>query len=125
MSLTVDTLNKSILGGSSLVDTIREQLLVIDKMLTRSDKVMGSNIVIYDLPTMFPTLPTDTSTTKKMIYARIIESLENRGFTCSLKILNPDKVQLLIRWNIGVNNSELEQLEAYLKTKLEPRKEGD
>lgn len=120
MSLTVDTLNKSIISGSSLIDIIKEQLLIIDKQIMRSDKSMGGNTLVYDLPVMFPSLPTDPASSKKIVYSRIIQSLEKRGFVCSIRLTKGgEKVQLVIKWNIGVDIHELEELDSFLKSRVE------
>lgn len=119
MSLTVEVLNKSIIKGSSIKDLVKEQLLIIDKQIQRADKCMGENTVVFNLPVLFPGLPTDNHISRTIVYAQIIQSLEERGFNCSLSIdKKTDKARLFIRWTVFIQQKEYVQLETFLATKL-------
>ena len=119
MSLTVDSLNRSVVSSTSMTDFIKEQLLIIDRMIQRSDKSMGDNVLRYSLPMIFPGIPTDHEVSKTIVYAKIIKSLEKRGFTCSLCIdKGTGKAELYIKWTVFINPEELGELKKYLATKL-------
>lgn len=119
MALTVEQLSKSLITNSSVNDIIKEHLLIIDKQIMRHDKIIGENTVTYELPSIFPALPTETSTTKKIIYSKLIESLESRGFKCGIKIIKKgEKAHLVITWTIAVDNIELQRIDSYLETKI-------
>ena len=114
MSLTVDQLNRNILDNSHVKDTIREQLDVIDKQITRQGQQFGENTLIYSLPVVFGNVTSDPSIISRIVYASIIKSLVKRGF--NIKYIPSDtKPRLCIRWNIVVNESEIKAYDDYLK----------
>ena len=119
MSLTVEALNRTTIGSSSMADFIKEQLLIIDRMIQRSDKSMGENTLRYSMPMIFPGIPTDYDVSKTIVYAKIIKSLEKRGFVCKLNIdKKTDKTDLYIKWTVFIDPEELNDLKKYLSTKL-------
>ena len=113
--ITVQQLSRSVLQGTVLNDIIREQLIIIDKKILGSAKQIGENKITYDLPVTF-TLNLHLYNTKIMVYFHIIKNLENRGYTVKLD-LEKNKARIHIEWVIGLDRSNIEDMEKYLQSK--------
>lgn len=114
--ITVQQLSRSVLQGTVLNDIIREQLIIIDKKILGSAKQIGENKLTYDLPVTFTSEPANSTDTKIMVYFHIIKNLENRGYTVKLD-LEKNKARIHIEWVIGLDRSNIEDMEKYLESK--------
>ena len=116
--ITVQQISRSVLQGSVLNDIIREQLIIIDKKILGLAKQIGENTLTYDLPVTFTTTPTNSTDTKIMVYYHILKNLESRGYTVTLDL--EGKARLHIEWVIGLDRSNIENMEHYLQSKTKP-----
>ena len=114
--LTVKQLSRSVLQGTTLQDIVKEQLLMIDRKILNTTKQIGGNIMLYDLPVMFTHVTSNRTDTRIMVYYYITKSLEDRGYTVKLS-LGPEKSTLTVEWIIGLDDSDLADMDKYLQEK--------
>jgi hypothetical protein len=115
--VTASQLSKCVLNNSSITDTVKEQLLIIDKKLLASNKTIGDNEVIVDLPAIFPTLPVARDLAQVMIYGAIMKSLEHRGFIPSI-IVTDHHAKMYIKWMVEMTSTEINSTKKYVMSRM-------
>lgn len=95
---------------------IKEQLQIIDDKLIHSDKGIGDNYILHNLPTnMTSVTGIDKKDAQRILYNSIIYSLEKRGF--SVKITLEDLyTTLYISWKSEINSDSMETMNKIIKT---------
>lgn len=109
MSVTAQQLSKSGAKGKEIDAVVREQLLIIDDKLQRAERTWGRNVLTHDLATAFHFPGLDKRDAQRIIYAAIIRSLQDRGFTIRL-LLEEERTALFIEWVTDLNVAEVDAM---------------
>jgi hypothetical protein len=97
MSVLAEQLKDGILTSGKISKIIAEQIEIIDNRLLKIDKKMGLNTLKHNMPIITSEAGLDKEETQLYIYAAIINSLTERGFTVHLK-LNQAADFIMISW---------------------------
>ena len=114
MSVTAKQLSKSGAKGKDLDGIVREQLLIIDDHLQRADRTWGRNVIAHDLPTSFSFPGLEKRDAQRIIYATIIRSLRERGFSVRL-LLEVEHTVLYIEWVTDLNAEEVDAMNCLIR----------
>ena len=114
--LTAAQISKSVVQGTVLNDIVKEHLIIIDKKILNATKQLGANSLVYDLPVTFMTTPSNVTDTKIMVYYHILKSLEERGYNVKINV-NSNRALLTVEWVIGLDRSDIQNMEQYLQQK--------
>lgn len=87
---------------------------MIDKQIRGVNK-LGDNVVICDLPIVFPGATLDIGIIRTIVYTTVMQELEQRGYIVSIKN-EPNKPLLKIKWTCGISDPELTKMKQYLVT---------
>ena len=115
MAVTTKNLSKLSSKTKELESIIREHLQIIDDKLLHSDKSWGRNLITHDLPTSFVFPGLEKKDAQRMIYSKILKSLEKRGFEVKI-LLETDRTILYIIWTSEYNPEELESMNSIIKS---------
>jgi hypothetical protein len=113
MSITVKQLSRSVVKNKDIDAVVKNQLLAIDTTLTKAHTKWGSNVVKYDISNTFTFVGLDRAQAEKIIYTRIMRSLEKRGFKVKI-LLGHEKSTLYITWVTGIEDTDQKELESYI-----------
>jgi hypothetical protein len=116
MAATIKELNNPIVKGDDIERVIIDQLNAIDSALRRADVKWGINIVEYKISNNFNFPGLDRSDAETIIYSRIMESLEKRGFHTNI-VLQESNAVLCISWRAGSKKYDLKKLKKYIEKK--------
>ncbi len=106
MSVKASDLSKSGAKGKALDDFVREQLIILDERLQKSDRTWGTNVVEYDLPTVLNLPGLAQIDSQKILYVTIIKGLKDRGFTVRLS-LTKARSTLFVEWVTDIEEAEV------------------
>jgi len=109
MSVTAKQLSRSGAKGKDLDAVVREQLLIIDDRLQRTERTWGRNVLAHDLPTNFAFPGLEKKNAQRIIYAAVVKSLLDRGFVARL-LLEADRTVLLLEWVTDLNSEEIDAM---------------
>jgi hypothetical protein len=113
MSVTVKQLSKAIVKNKDIDLIVRDQLSTIDAALLRAHSKWGDNVVKHEISNAFNFVGLERAQAEKIIYSKIMRSLEKRGFKVRI-ILGHDKSVLYITWTTGIADLDQKQLESYI-----------
>jgi hypothetical protein len=119
MSLTVQQLNNDHFEHL-LILNVKEQLSIIDKKIMKLNKKIGYNELVTSLPHYFANIPYDRDIVTPLIYAKIMKSLEKRGFTVKITRANGKPPSLIIQWTNSIysNKDIIETLDYLTKNSV-------
>lgn len=114
MSVTTSQLNNNCTTIRAFSVAIKDQLDVIDSKIRGADQKFGKNVITHELPSTFMIHGTDRCTEQKIVYASIINSLQQRGFKVHIMVDEAISV-LVISWVISLPGGELESINSIIK----------
>jgi hypothetical protein len=114
MSITAKQLSKSGAKGKELEAVVREQLLIIDERLQRTERTWGRNVIAHDLPTSLAFPGLEKRDAQRIIYTAIVRSLLDRGFGARLR-LEAECTVLYIEWVTDLNTEEVESMNRLIR----------
>jgi hypothetical protein len=114
MSVTAEQLSKSGAKGKDLDAIVREQILIIDDRLQRSERNWGRNILAHNLPTSFTFAGLEKKDAQRIIYTAIVRSVEERGFKVRL-LLKHDCTTIYLEWVTDLNSDEIDAMNRLIR----------
>lgn len=115
MSATSESLKKP---AKIVTDTanelVKSYLKSIDAAIQSHPKRLGKNVVLYDLPTFFPLDGLDKKSGQALIYALIMNNLEERKITVKI-VLRPDKTILVVQFETTPDSVEISGMANFVK----------
>jgi len=119
MSVTIEQLKQGGVTTDSLQKIIRDQLSAIDVLLTKCKGMIGNNIVEFELPMTLSLPGIKSKIAQKIVYAGIIESLEQRRFKCRIFLDDVKrKYSLFVRWKVPLDKSKMAEIEKLLAERM-------
>jgi hypothetical protein len=119
MSVLAEQLKDGILTSGKISKIIAEQIEIIDNRLLKIDKKMGLNTLKHNMPIITSEAGLDKEETQLYIYAAIINSLTERGFTVHLK-LNQAADFIMISWTATLDKKIRESCINTIKRETSP-----
>lgn len=124
MNITAEQIQKSCTGTQLLNQEIKTILKTFQADIIEAGKNGSTNIVVA-VPTNFRISSMSNKTAQTIIYHRIIEELEDAGFTVIIKP-NKDVFYYNIRWDFKKDDGDLYKMQKVIAAHIEqPRKTKD
>jgi hypothetical protein len=125
MSITVKQISTMTLKNKDIDVIIKEQLQIIDEKIIQTDKSIGKNFILHNLPNMFPSIPNiNKIDLQRIVYSSIITSLKNRGF--DIKIVLDNNISIIyIEWKTELEEESLNIMNSIIKTNRINKEELD
>tara|TARA_B110000908_G_C10264377_1_gene462232 strand:- start:1502 stop:1855 length:354 start_codon:yes stop_codon:yes gene_type:complete len=113
MLTSVQQLSGTTLRNTVITENINEILALVNKLILRENTI-GSNKIVFDLPIVFRNITFSPDIAQSIIYFSVIKELEKKGYTVKINRTN-EKPVLLIKWNSGINDDEINSMKKYLQ----------
>lgn len=113
MLTSVQQLSGTTLRNTVMTEHINEILALINKLVLRENTI-GTNKIVFDLPIVFRNINFSPDVAQSIIYFSVMKELEKKGYATKINRTN-EKPILLIQWNSGVNDAEINSMKNYLQ----------
>ena len=112
MNINAEQIQKTCSGLQSVESEIKTLLKTIQSEILENSK-NGSTCVVVPIPTNFSIVNMSNQTAQTVIYHRLIEELEKRGFNVKIE-MNTSSVKYTIRWDPLGENIDLTEMRTFI-----------
>jgi hypothetical protein len=123
MNITADQVQKSCTGTQLIEQQINTILKTFQSEIVESSK-NGYTSVVISVPTNFNIVSMSNQTAQTIIYHRLIDECEERGFNVKLS-MNTGAVTYCIRWDIKQNGGNLKKMRNVIASHIVTKKTDD
>lgn len=108
MNITADQVQRSCSGTQIIEQEIRTLLKTMQSEIIEESK-NGSTSVVVSVPTNFSIVNMSNQTAQTIIYHRLIEEIEEKGFNVKIS-MDDSAVTYCIRWDIKKDHKDLKNM---------------
>ena len=117
MSLRAEQVKAATVSMTACESVIREHLQIIDSKIQQGTRTLGRNVLSLELPQSFGVSGLEKKDQQMLVYSKIIESLEKRGFTVGIT-LSEKKTTLHVAYEVKFSEEQRNAMKALVKDKL-------
>jgi hypothetical protein len=115
MALRPKDLQTSTVSLAALEAIVREQLQMVDDRIRGSDRKMGENIIIVDLPEDFGIPGLEKREQQRFVYSKLVQNLKQRDWNVRIFLQAGEPARLYIKYVIEFNKKEISAMTDVLK----------
>lgn len=116
MSLRAKDLTRTAADSRVIEAAVREQLTVLDDKIKSHQGCWGRNVSAYNLPDTIAFPGVQKQDAQRVVYSRMIESLERRGFEVGLALEPSPK--LYVAWTTQMDPQALDRMNTVLASHM-------